>query len=182
MKIKLATIFWAITTLCLALGWFWERQYHKKQLESRIETQVSVECSLTAALYKNLIWERLREKELAERSEVDFADFRQSSLVENIIYLFLNERSATNKKTILANGWTENTDQKGRTLRFAGHSMDLLQLDSSEQLVPLLKKDDRYFDWHGDELFDQNREVKTEFREFADRSIQAFHYTTGPPR
>ena len=106
MKIRLSTVLWAITVACLAFGWFWERSQFQAKLDDQVETQVSVECSLTAALYKNLFSARLREVELGEKSEQEFEEFRRYSLVENIIYLYLNEKWATNRTTELGNGWT----------------------------------------------------------------------------
>ena len=179
MKFRLATILWVLTTLCLVLGWIWERHHYERQVEERIETEVAVECTLTAALHKNLFCERLQETASGVRSEESFAKFRREHLIESVIYLFLNEGYATNRETQLENGWTKSTDQNGRTLRFAGKSLYLLKIDSSEQLNRLLIDNEFYFDWHGDQLFDENKEMKSEFRDFVDRSIDEYQSIHG---
>ena len=174
MKIRLSTVLWAITVACLAFGWFWERSQFQARLDDQVETQVSVECSLTAALYKNLFSARLREVELGEKSEQEFEEFRRYSLVENIIYLYLNEKWATNKTAELGDGWTHNTNQAGRIVDFAGWSMDLLEFDSAEELESVLQSEKFFFDFHGEDLFDKSRNMKPGFRDFVLRAVQ--HY------
>jgi hypothetical protein len=113
MKFRLATVFWITAVICLAIGWFWERSFYQQKLEEQVGTQVSVESVLSGSLCEIIYCVKLDELGSGERTQAEFDEFRENSLLKRTAYLFLNEELATNTMYDLSDGVTFSSDQKG---------------------------------------------------------------------
>ena len=152
----------------------WERRHYKEKLEEQVYTLQDAECSIIGSLHKMMFAQRLQMLADGEITQTEFDDFKTRSLMDNVIYLHLNEEIATNTTFDLSDGVKFSTDQNGRMLRIAGQSLHLLGINSSEELNNILKKDTYRIEWFGNDLFQENGNISDSFADFADRSIE--HY------
>ena len=174
MKFRLSTFLLLITIFALATGWLWERRHYKKKLEEQVYTLQDAECSIIGSLHKMMFAQRLQMLADGEITQTEFDDFKTRSLMDNVIYLHLNEKIATNTTFDLSDGVKFSTDQNGRMLRIAGQSLHLLGITSSDELNEILKKDTDRIEWFGSDLFHENGNINDSFADFAKRSIENY--------
>ena len=174
LNFRLSTLLLIIACIAIATGWIWERQYYGAKLEEQVYTLQDVESSIIGAFNKNLFAQRLKRLENGEITQQEFDQFKQRALLDNVIYLYLNEHLATNTKFDLSDGVTFSTDQQNRMLWNAGMSLHLLGFNSSADVNSTLKIDPDRIDWFGEELYAANSDIKESFADFIERSIDRY--------
>ena len=174
LKFRLSTFLLIIACIGIGAGWIWERQFYEAKLEEQVYTLQDAECSIIGAFHKNLFAQRLKRLENGEISQEEFDRFRERALLDNVIYLYLNEHLATNTKFDLSYGVTFSTDQQNRMLWNAGMSLHLLGLDSLNNVNDKLSNDTDRIDWFGDDLYASNNEINESFADFVERSIERY--------
>lgn len=145
-----------------------------------VDNSAHVETVLVGAFHKNHFarsTQRLRDGEMTQN---EYDEFVTRSLLDNIVYLCLNEELATDTENIISDRIRTRTAQPDRSLMQTGHSMELLGLNDSSELNKLFQADRRKIDWYDESLFDENGQITESFADFVDRSVERFQSIKNP--
>ena len=113
-------------------------------------------------------------------SSEEFAEFRDRSLIDNVVYLYLNQHHAVDASFELGDGWTHNTAQTRRSLDFAGCALNLLGCADERALERYFEKHPDVANFFGNELFNANGQMKPDFVAFVNRAIEHFMENRNP--
>jgi hypothetical protein len=155
-------------------GWLWERQRYGVILDEKIYAQVSIECALSSALYKNIFCLRIDELENGQLTQDQFNSFRDRSLVENVVYLYLNQEYIAERSYEIGEGQAFHTAQLDRSLDFAGCSLSLLSFADATHLQQYFDDHPKLIESFTEDLFDSNGQMEPDFVKFVEYAIE--HY------